>query len=150
MGCQHQANTLFKSRAGFTLVEVLIAIVLFVVTVVVFFATIVTCSYVASYSTHKIQAIYVAKRIIEEKRRLSFPLVSTGGAWVAYGPVSIDTKGTFNNAGDDYMGQAFFAVTNVDPYRQTIQVDVVWQEHAPAGNILMRERCATDFTQELA
>lgn len=130
--------------------EVLIALGLLVITGVVFLGALVTCNYIASYSKHKTQAIYVAKRIIEEKRRLPFPLASTNGVRVAYGTVSIDTKGTFNSSSDDYMGQAFFAVTNVDAYRQTLQVEIDWQEHTPAGNMTMKEFCTTDFTQELA
>jgi len=74
-----------------TLVEVLVAILLFVISAVTFFEVLTMCNYSSSYSRHKVQALYVAKRIIEEQRRKPFPLSS-----MVYGPVSIDTKGTFN------------------------------------------------------
>jgi len=48
------------------------------------------------------------------------------------------------------MGQAFITVTNVDAYRQKLQVEVDWQEHTPLGNRNKKEFCTTDIANEIA
>ena len=135
---------LSNTNKGFTLVEVVSAVLLLTLVFVSFLGGLMAFRYAASYSKHKVQAVYVAQRIIEEERRQPFvSLVS-----LAYGPVSIDTKGTFNTSADDYMGTALVMVNNIDAYRKKVQVEVDWQERTALGAVTKREYCTTDIANE--
>lgn len=133
-----------KTESGFTLVEVMTSVLLLTMILVTFLGALLVCRYLGSYSKHKVQAIYTAQRIIEEQRRRPFlNLLSQ-----PYGPVSIDTRGTFNSSADDYMGNAFITVTNIDAYRKRVQVEVNWQERTVLGTVTKKEYCATNIANE--
>ena len=122
------------------------AVLLLTTVIVSFLAALITHKYMASRMRHKVQAIYVAERIIEEQRRKPFAnLVSLN-----YGAVTIDTMGTFNTTADDYPGSALVTVTNLDAYRRRVKVEVDWTEHSPIGGakLNMKEFCSTDIADE--
>ena len=124
----------------------MMAVLLLTTVIVSFLAALIMYKYMASCSRHKVQAIYVAERIIEEQRRQPFAnLVSFN-----YGAVSIDNNGTFNTTADDYMGSALVTVTNLDAYRRRVKVEVDWKERSPIGGpaVNRKEFCSTDIADE--
>lgn len=133
-----------KINSGFTLIEVMAALSLLTAMLVAVPGSLVAYKYIAVYSKHKVQATYVAQRILEEQRRKVFSTLAT----MNYGAVSIDNKSTFNTAADDFMGTAAITVTSLDTYRKKVQVEVSWQERTPAGMVTKREFCTTDIANE--
>ncbi len=132
------------SSNGFTLVEALTSILILALVWVAVAGSIISYKYIASYSKHKVQAVFVAQRILEEKRRQTFSTLANQN----YGAVSIDTRGTFNTSADDLMGTAAVTVTNIDTYRKKVLVQVSWQEKSPIGVVTKSEFCATDIANE--
>ena len=133
-----------RSQKGFTLVEVMISFSFLTVTLLSFYAILISNAYMTSYNRHKLQAAFAAQRILEEQRRATFAnLVSAN-----LGAVSVDTKGTFNTTADDLMGAAVLTVTNLDIYRKRAQVEVNWPERSALGAVTMREYYATDIANE--
>ena len=131
-------------ESGFTIPEVLVSILLLGLALVAFLGALNMYKYMAAYAKHKTQAIYMAQRVVEEQRRQPF----AGLASTALGAVSIDTKGTFNTAVDDHLGNAIMTVINLDANRKRLQVEVNWTERSPVGTILLREYCTTDITND--
>ena len=134
-----------KSNNGFTIAEVISSMLILALALPVFLSALEAYKFVAHHSRHKLQAAFVAQRIIEEKRRTTFANLATAN----YGVVSIDTNGTFNATADDFMGNATVTVTNLDAYRKRVMVQVTWQEHSPVGAVPMSEYCTTDIANEL-
>ncbi len=129
---------------GFTLVEVMTAVLLLGLVWVAVPGSIVAYNYISSYSKHKAQAIYVAQRIIEEERRKLF--VNMGGSfWEA---VTLDDKNTFGTTADDYMGGADVTETPLDAYRMRVQVRVEWFERTPIGVVIKYEYCTADISSD--
>ncbi|MEI7998142.1 MAG: prepilin-type N-terminal cleavage/methylation domain-containing protein [Candidatus Omnitrophota bacterium] len=122
-----------------TLVEVLISIAIVLIFLVAAVNTIFNAQFLTSYSKHRLQAMYVAQRIIEQERRLTFGnIVSQAStAW------TLDTNGTYNTTADDFLGNAIITVISWDAYRKQVQVQVNWQERILAGKVTMREYYAT-------
>ena len=138
-------NTIFKrSNSGFTLPEVLVSILLLGGVLLTYLAAQNMYRFISAYSKHKIQAIYVAERMIEEQRRQPFAGLASG----PLGVVSIDTKGTFNTTADDLFGNAVLTVTNLAATRKRLQVEINWRERSPAGTVTLREYCTTDVANE--
>ena len=131
-------------ETGFTLVEVLVAVLLFAITILSFISVLNTCTYLDSYSRHKIQAMYVAQRIIEEQRRQLFSTLASQN----YGVVSLDTKGTFATSADDYLGNAIITVTAVDANRKKVKVEVNWEQRSVIGTVTKKEFLSTDIGNE--
>ena len=129
---------------GFALTEVLVSILLLGVVLVAHLGALNMYKYMAAFAKHKAQAIYVAQRTLEEQRRQPF----AGLASAALGAVSIDTRGTFNSAADDLMGNAILTVTNIDANRKRLQVEVNWRERSPVGLLTLREYCTTDIAND--
>ena len=135
---------LFKSSKGFTLVEVLTSILLLLIVWTVSLNSMLNYKHIDSFAKHKIEATYVAQRILEEERRLAFANIVSRN----YGAVSVDTRGTFNSAADDFLGTAKVTVTDLDVYRKRVQVEVSWSELSPIGTVIKREYCTTDIANE--
>jgi len=133
-----------KLENGFTLIEIMISSFIFVLVWMAIATSFIAVRSLGSYSKHKVQAIYVAQRILEEQRRQPFAnLVSQASA-----PVTIDTMATFSTTADDFMGNRIITVTNIDTYRKRIQVEVNWTEFISRVAIVMREYCTTDIADE--
>ena len=142
MACMKQ---LFRSSSGFTLVEVLTSILLLLIVWTVSLNSMVNYKHIDSFAKHKIEAAYVAQRILEEQRRQPFANLVTRN----YGPVSIDTRGTFNSSADDLIGVAKITVTILDAYRKRVQIEVSWPELSAIGTVTKKEYYATDIANEL-
>ena len=133
-----------RNSNGFTLVETMTAVLVLTLVWVSVPGSFVSYKYISNDSKHKIQARYVAQRILEEKRRQSFSSLVTG----SYGTVSIDTKGTFSSSADDLTGSASVTVTSLDTYRKRVQVAVQWQEKTPVGVVTKIEYYTTDIAND--
>ncbi len=133
-----------RAKGGFTIAEVLISVSVIALVLVAFLGVLVISQEIASYSRHKVQAMYAAQRIVEEQRRLAFATLASQ----ASAAISIDTRGTFNTTADDFMGTRRITVTTLDTYRKRLAVEVDWIEHTFRGNVTMREFCTTDIANE--
>jgi len=93
--------------------------------------------------------MYWAQRYIEEERRTPFNnIVSLPSA-----SFSLDTKATFDVAGDDFTGNRIITVTDVDNavaymYRKKVQVEINWTERLLGGSVVRQEYCSTDIANE--
>ena len=114
---------------GFTLAEILISFAFLTVVLLSFLFALNMYRFTASYSRHKVQAVYWAQSILEEKRRSAFPLLVSS----AFGAIALDPNATFANAADDYVGTATVTVQNIDAFRKKVQVRVDWRERSPFG-----------------
>jgi len=128
---------------GFTLVEVMTAVLLLGLVWMAVPGSIVAYKYIASYSKHKVEAIYVAQRVIEETRREPFSNIGS-----FYEGVTLDDKNTFGTTADDYLGGADVTVTSLDPYRKRLQVRVEWFERTPIGIVIKNEYCTADISSD--
>ena len=137
-------TTRHYNQAGFTLVEVMVALSIFLVLFLGTAASIIGGTYLSSFIKHKVQAMYWAQRFIEEERRVPFAnLVSLPSS-----VVSIDTKGTFVTPADDMTGNRIITVTTIDAYRKRILIEMNWAEKILGGVITMREYYSTDVANE--
>lgn len=136
--------TTMTSKRGSSFIEVLISIAVVLVFVAAAASTILNSQYFASYSKHKLQAMYVAQQIIEQERRLTFAnLVS-----IASTPVTLDTKGTYNTTADDFLGNVVVTVGVIDASRRSVQVQVNWQEQVNTTKVTMREYYQTTIVND--
>ena len=133
-----------STKNGFSLTEVVMGTMLLAVVWVAAMGTLVISRSAVTYARHKVQAIYVAQRILEEQRRLPFPTIVSQPS----SPVSIDTKGTFDTNADDMLGNRIITVTNLDTYRKRVSVEINWNERTPGTNLIMREYCTDDIANE--
>lgn len=134
----------FFSPKGTSLVEVLISIAIVAIFLVAAANTILNSQFLASYSKHKLQAMYAAQQIIEQERRLTYAnLIS-----VASTPVTLDTKGTYNTTADDFLGNVIITVTILDVYHKQVQVQINWQEQVMSGKLTMREYYSTNIAND--
>ncbi len=132
------------STKGSTFVEVLVSIALVVIFVTAAQMTILNSQFLASYSKHRLQAMYVAQQIIEQQRRLTFANIVS----VASTAVTLDTKGTYNTTADDFLGNVIITVTTLDAYRKQVQVQVNWQEQVTTAKVTMREYYSTNIAND--
>jgi len=138
-----------KSQKGFTLVEVLISLCIFLIVCLSFASALVTSMYLSSYMKHRVQAMYWAQRLLEEERRISFNNIVS----LPTSSISLDTKATFGNTADDFTGNRIITVTDVDTavtnmYRKHVQVEINWTERILGGNVKSQEYCSTDIANE--
>jgi len=129
---------------GSTFVEVLVSIAIIVIFVTAAEMTILNSQFLASYSKHRLQAMYVAQQIIEQERRLNFSNIVS----IASTPVTLDTKGTYNTTADDFLGNVIVTVTTLDTYRKQVQVQVNWQEQITTAKVTMREYYSTNIAND--
>ena len=142
---QEKTETIAKNKqAGFTLLEVMAALSIFLVLFLGTAASIIGSMYLNSFVKHKVQAMYWAQRFIEEERRIPFSNLTSLPA----ASVSIDTKGTFVTSADDLTGNRIVTVTNIDTYRKRVQIEMNWTEKILGGMITMREYYSTDIANE--
>lgn len=139
-----------KSQKGFTLVEVLISLFIFLIVCLSFASALVTSMYLCSYMKHRVQAMYWAQRLLEEERRIPFANIVSQLSPVT---ISLDTKATFNVTTDDFTGNRIITVTDVDKavtnmYRKHVQVEINWMERVLGGNVKRQEYCSTDIANE--
>lgn len=127
-----------RKRKGLTLIEVLISMLLLTIAWIAVVEVAIIGVTMGSIARHKIQATYVIQRAMEDLHRRPFPLI-TG----AVTTVSIDTKGTPDNAADDLLGTQTITVTNTSPYYKKIIVEVSWSERLQMINRVMSERAGT-------
>ena len=133
-----------KLKKAFTLIETLVSLFLFVLVWMASATSLTVNMSLSSYSKHKVQAIYVAQRILEEERRQPFAnLVSLPSA-----SVSIDTMATFDTTADDFMGNRIITVTDIDTFRKRVLVEINWTERISGVTRVMREYYATDIANE--
>ena len=129
-------HTSFKK--GLTLTETLFSIILLVIVWLSASQVIVISKVSGSVAKHKIHAIYVAERTMEELHRKTFSQIANNTS-----VVSIDTKGTPDNYSDDLMGTRVTTVTSPSTYYKKALVEVSWNEKLGGSYKLMKERCAS-------
>ena len=135
----------FHKQAGFTLLEVLVALSIFLVLFSGTAACLITSRYLSSIVKHKVQAMYWAQRFIEEQRRLPFANLAS----IPSTSLTIDTKGAFAAAGDDGLtGKRIVTVTNIDAFRKGVRIEINWSEKILGGKVTMREYYSTDIANE--
>ena len=137
-------NKFSSFQRGSSLVEVLISIAIVAIFLVAASSTILNSQFLASYSKHKLQAMYAAEQILEQERRLTYGnLVS-----VVSTPVTLDTKGTYNTTADDFLGNAVITVIVLGTYSKQVQVQINWQEQVTSGKLTMKEYYSTDIAND--
>ena len=133
-----------KNNKGFTLAETMVAVLFLTAVWVATMGSLVTNKYIASYSKHKVQAIFAAQSIMEEVHRWPFANIIDFDR----PGISLDTRGTFNTAADDMMADAHVRVTILAPNRRRVQVEVVWQEHSAIASQQYHEFLTTTMVNE--
>jgi len=96
-----------------------------------------------SVAKHKIQAIYVAERAMEELHRKPFAQITSSTS-----NVSIDTRGTPDNYTDDLMGTQEVTVTSPFTHYKKVVVTVKWNDRLPLSTKEMSERLASFITSD--
>jgi prepilin-type N-terminal cleavage/methylation domain-containing protein len=134
------------SEKGFTLVEVMTSMAIFVIVLAGVALALNASTRFASYTKHKAQAIYIAQQTIEAYRR--YPFGQAPGA--LNGVVTLDPSGTFNNTADDFRGNRVVTVIPVagNAFLERVQVEINWQERILGGAITMREYLSTNIANE--
>ena len=132
------------ARHGFTLIEVVVALLVLVLVWIAGVNAMVMSRHLASRAKHKVQALYAAQRILEEERRRAFSDLASKLTAV----ISLDTKGTFSSTDDDFPANRVITVTALDAYRKRVQVEVNWTENIDGAQKTVREFCATDIAKE--
>jgi Tfp pilus assembly protein PilV len=130
---------MIEMKKGFTFVEVMVCIVMVITLWLApldIFAR--TRSWV-SYGRHRIQAVYLAKQIIEELHKLPYANIVNRAATAVAGN---ETNPALTVANATYS----VAVTNVNSHRNRVQVEIDWTEPSLGGNKTMREYVTTDIT----
>jgi len=158
---------LSNTKSGFTLVEVLVSVGILLV-FLPFAASMLTNSQVlASYSKHKIQAVYAAQQIIESQRQQPFVNILPGhSVTVLPSPASVvlDTKGNYSNTNCSTNPNLFcgIAVITLTPAVYTnsagvsvpsstvdhVVVQISWPEQISAFKMTMTETYAEDIAND--
>ncbi len=140
-------------QGGFTILEVLFSLSIFLVLFLGTVTAIVGSLYLSSFVKHKVQAMYWAQRFIEEQRRIPFASITS----LPEASISIDTKGTFDTTADDLTGKRIVTVTNIDSNgnvvltntdRKRVRIEINWKEKVLGGPITLREYYSTDIANE--
>lgn len=134
---------------GFTLTEAVISLFILTMVWVSAVGVVIVGRYAASHAKHKVQAIYIAQRALEEMRRQPFqsPNFENYAASLT-GQVNIDTMGSFSNPASPFTGNQIVTVTGLDTYRKRVKVEINWNERLLGGSIVMKEYCTTDIANE--
>ena len=135
---------MLKRIQGSTLVEVIVSVAIVVIFLTAAASTILNSQFLASYSKHKLQAMYAAQQIIEQERRLSYANIIS----VASTPVTLDTKGTYNTTADDFLGNVIITVSSVDVYHKQVQIQINWQEQITSAKATLREYYSTNIADD--
>ena len=118
--------------------ETIVAIALLTLVWVADVNTIVVSKMSGSLAKHKVQAVYVMQRTIEDLRKQPFSTIANSNS-----TVTIDTRGTPDNYTDDLTGTQTVTVTNTDPYYKKILVQVTWKESFFGKSRTVTEYCGT-------
>ena len=125
----------FRSKQGLTLVELLISVGVMLLVVIAAAQVLLSSQFLASYQRHKVQAMYAAQQLLEQKRQTAFSATS-----------STSTQAVVLDAGTNFSGSAVTTVTNIDANRNQVSVAVSWVEKIFGRDITMREYFATNLT----
>ncbi len=117
-----------NSENGMALVEILISIAVVLILFSAATMSILNSQFLASYSRHKTQAMYVAQQLLEAQRRQTFVAASSSTT----AAVTLDTYVNFT-------GTAITTVANLDAYRNQVTVEIDWVEQMLAGKKTMKE-----------
>lgn len=112
-----------RTKAGYTLIEVLISIIMLAVVWIASVGIIVIGGSSGSRAKHRMQAVYQIQRTVEDLRKKPFVQIVGGTT-----SVSIDTKGTPDSTADDLFGTQVVTVTTPDVHYKKVVVAVTWQE----------------------
>ena len=82
--------------------------------------------------------------MIEQERRLSYGNIVS----VAASPVTLDTKGTYATASDDFLGNVVITVTVLDAFRKQVMVEINWQEQVNRTKVIMKEYYSTNIVND--
>jgi len=156
-------NKHIKSEGGFTLVELLITVAIFLIFLPFAASMLFNSKLLASYAQHKMQAAYAAQQILETERQAAFITTATVAVPVIIGPNSVvlDTKGNYNNT-TCAVGSSAFCGTSVITVTPTVYtspggtattsttvdhflVKIYWNEKIGKSFIPMTEYYAEDI-----
>lgn len=136
-----------RSHKGFTLTEVVVSLSILLIIWLAAGSALIVSKYSASYARHKVQAIYSAQLAIENLRKnVVFASMQNSNL-----PVRIDTRGTPDNAADDFNGRQVISVSDVagsGGYYKQVLVDMQWNELFFGRNKTMHEYCGTYIANE--
>lgn len=128
---QGMAKIRLRSKNGFSLVEMLISIGLFVLVWIALMGSILMGKTSEVRLRHKIQATYAAQRAIEGLRKQPFDNIVNNSSSVV-----IDTRGT-DSTSDDLNGTQTIMVTNYpnppNTYYKRVIITIRWKERLPFG-----------------
>jgi prepilin-type N-terminal cleavage/methylation domain-containing protein len=135
-----------NKQAGFSLLEVIASLAIFLVLFLGAVTAIIGSTYLSSFVKHKVQAMYWAQRFIEEERRVPFANLAS----IPSTCVAIDTRGTFVVCPDpaNPTGNRIVTVTTIDAYRKRVKIEMNWTEKIMKGLITLREYYSTDIANE--
>ena len=153
------------SKAGFTLVEVLVSVAIMLIFLPFAASMISNSQLLASYSKHKIQAAYAAQQILETQRQNTFVSLLAGQTkTIGPGAVVLDTKGNYSNVNcatnaNLFCGTAVITITpavytNNAGFTTTnnivdhVLVKISWNEQIMALKVPMTESYAEDIAND--
>lgn len=132
-----------KRTRAFTLTETVLSVALLALVWLAAAELILISKISGSFAKHKMQAVYVAQRAMEELHRKPFDQVA--GSTVN---VSIDTRGTPDDYADDLMGVQQITVTTMSAYYKKALIEVRWDEHLHLTTRQMKESLASFITND--
>ena len=105
----------FSASKGFTLIEIVIAILLFGMVWMALVGTLVVGKGMEVIARHRVQATYAAQRAIELYRKNIRPSINVNepNPMITTSTVTIDTRGT-DDASDDVTGTQTITATSMD------------------------------------
>ena len=123
---------------GFTLIEALISMVLLILVWLAVFNVILVSRGSGSVAKHKIQAMHVIQKTIEDLRKKTFVEIVNETR-----PESIDRKDTYDTDADDFKGTQVVTVTDEGSNLKKVTVTLSWNEISAGRNRTVREYCGT-------
>jgi Tfp pilus assembly protein PilV len=131
------------TKKGFTIIEALVSIIFLAIVWLAIVNVSVISGVIGSYSKHKVQAIYVVQRALEDLHKKSFSQITSGTS-----TVSVDTRGTPDTTSDDLLGTQTITITSPSSYYKKAVVEVSWTESIFGKNKVVRESCGTFISND--
>ena len=126
----------FNNNNGLTLVEVIVSMGIVLLMSVAATQTLLNSQFLTSYSRHKMQAMYTAQWLLEQKRKQPFVAVNS----VTNPPATV-----ILDYSNNFTGTAVTTVTNLDANRNQVKVEIDWQEQVLSAKITMKEVYETNI-----
>jgi len=125
-------------KKGYTIAEALIGLAILLLVWIAVLGMIFISKASESRARHKVQAIYVLHRAIEDLHRKPFASIASSAS-----SVSIDTRGTPDDPSDDFTGTQTVTVSSPSAYYKKAVVTLTWNETLGGITKSAAECCGT-------